>query len=238
MAPFLALLGVTLAWFLLPLLPALRELLRPSDIAPLKVVDRSAGKLGYFARNFRQYLDKVLPPEAGAGDYAAKLLDGTAFVRVSRRPEQLAGEGQVERRVVMLDSPQILPGKQTFLMEVYARAPLVSGPATNYRALYAEGDLTLGESNRVFRWLHAGGLLTIGDHSVLRGRVSSDSRVMLGTDVVFERAGFRSSPTGPPGSRRHPSMAPGRRGSRRPKPSRSETISGSKATWTFRREPG
>jgi len=189
MAPFLALLGVTLAWFLLPLLPALRELLRPSDIAPLKVVDRSAGKLGYFARNFRQYLDKVLPPEAGAGDYAAKLLDGTAFVRVSRRPEQLAGEGQVERRVVMLDSPQILPGKQTFLMEVYARAPLVSGPATNYRALYAEGDLTLGESNRVFRWLHAGGLLAVGDHSVLRGRVSSDSRVMLGTDVVFERAG-------------------------------------------------
>ena len=53
MLPFLALLGVTLAWLLLPMLPALRELMRPTDTAPLQVVDRSAGYVAYFARNFR-----------------------------------------------------------------------------------------------------------------------------------------------------------------------------------------
>ncbi len=189
MGPFLVLLGVTLLWFLLPLLPALSELLRPSDVAPLKVVDRSAGLISFFARNFRQYLEKVLPAEAGAGDYAAKLLDGTEFVRVTRRPDQLAAPGAAENRLVVLDAPLTLPGNQTFLMECYARGPLVSGPETNYRAVYAEHELTLGESNRVFRWTHAGGPLTVGAHSVLRGRVSSDSRVMLGPDVVFERMG-------------------------------------------------
>lgn len=202
MGPFLVLVGVTLLWFLLPLLPALSEMLRPSDVAPLKVVDRSAGFIGYFARNFRQYLDKVLPAEAGAGDYAAKLLDGTDFVRVTRRPEQLAGGGDAEKRLVVLDAPLTLPGNQTFLMELYAKGALVSGPETNYRAVYAEQELTLGESNRVFRWTHAGGLLTVGAHSVLRGRVSSDSRVMLGPDVVFERMGApviaHGSPHEPP----------------------------------------
>ncbi|MGQ0702317.1 MAG: hypothetical protein ACT4PM_04200 [Gemmatimonadales bacterium] len=205
MFPFLVLLGVTLLWFLLPLLPALRELLWPTDLAPLKVVDRSAGLISYFARNFRQYLDKVLPSEAGAGDYAARLLDGTEFVRVNRRADQLAASGQLEKRVVVLDAPLTLPGQQTFMMEVYARAPLVSGPETNYRAVYAEAELLLGESTRVFRWTHAGGPLGVGAHSVLRGRVSSDARVMLGSDVVFERMGApviahgaAREPPGPP----------------------------------------
>ena len=40
MLPFLGLLALATAWFLLPLVPALRELARPTDIAPLKVVDR------------------------------------------------------------------------------------------------------------------------------------------------------------------------------------------------------
>jgi hypothetical protein len=189
MMPVLGLFGFTLLWFLLPLLPALRELFRPQDLKPLEVTDRSAGRIGYFARNFRQYLDKVLPPEAGAGDYAAKLLDGTEFIRVNRHAERLAIQGKTENRVVVLDAPQTLPGDQTYVMEVYARAPLASGAETNYRAVYAETDLTLGEHNRVFRWAHAGGTLTVGAHSVLRGRVSSDTRVMMGADVVFERVG-------------------------------------------------
>ncbi|HLB55108.1 MAG TPA: polymer-forming cytoskeletal protein [Gemmatimonadales bacterium] len=205
MLAFLALVGVTLVWFLLPLLPALRELVRPTDIAPLKVVDRSAGLIVYFARNFRRYLDRVLPAEAGAGDYAAKLLDGTEFVRVNRRMEQLATDGKVEKRLVVLDAPLSLPGDQTFLMEVYARAPLVSGPETNYRAIYAERDLTLGENNRVFRWTHAGGPLTVGAHSILRGRVSSDTRVSFGADVVFERAG---APVIAHGEAREPPIRP------------------------------
>ncbi len=189
MGPLLFLLGLTLLWLLLPLLPALLELFRPRDTKPLEVSDRSVGKVSYFARNFRHYLDRVLPPEAGAGDYAAKLLDGTEFVRVNRRADQLAQQGKTENRVVVLDAPQRLPGDQTYTMEVYARAALASGAETNYRAVYGEQDLELGERNRVFRWAHAGGTLSVGPHSILRGRASANQRVMLDRDVVFERAG-------------------------------------------------
>ena len=191
MLPFLALLGLTLGWFLLPLLPALRELFRPSDIAPLKVVDRSTGNLAYFARNFRQYLEKALPVEAGVGDYAGRLLDGTEFIRVNRKPAVLGGEadGRTQNRIVIVDTPLTLEGGETFLMELYARAPLVGGPRAVFRAVYAERELVLGEGTQVFRWTHAGGKLMVGAHSVLRGRVSSDAAVSLAGDVVFERIG-------------------------------------------------
>ena len=191
MGPFLVLLAVTLAWFTLPLLPALLELLRPRDIAPLKVVDRSSGLVSFFARNFRQYLERTLPPEAGAGDYAGKLLDGTDFLRVNLRPASLeAGPGdRAHNRVVILDTPQRLPGGESFLMELYARAPLRGGPKSSFRAVYAEQELALGEGTQVFRWAHANGRLSVGAHSVLRGRISSDAAVTLAGDVVFERIG-------------------------------------------------
>ena len=190
MLPFLALLGVTLLWFALPLLPALRELLRPSDIAPLKVVDRSSGHVAYFARNFRQYLDRALPPEAGVGDYSGKLLDGTEFVRVNLHPGPLRdAEQRAHHRIVILDTPHTLEDGASYLMELYARAPLVGGGKSVYRALYAEGEVVLGEGSQVLRWAHAVGQLNVGAHSVLRGRVSSDVGVVLGGDVVFERIG-------------------------------------------------
>lgn len=194
MLPFLALLGVTLAWFLVPMLPALWELMRPTDTAPLQVVDRSSGYVAYFARNFRSYLEKqmaALPAEAQAGDYLGKLPDGTQFIRVHKSAEGLAHEADAgtQNHLVVLDTPLTLPGNEMFLMEVYARATLIGGPNAVYRAIYAERDLGLGESSKVLRWAHAGGTLGVSGHSVLRGRVTSDKRVVLGHNVVFERIG-------------------------------------------------
>jgi hypothetical protein len=186
----LALLALALLWFLLPLLPALRELRAPSDVAPLKVVDRSSGHVAYFARNFRQYLDKQLPAEAGVGDYAGNLLDGTPFIRVNHRADALApGAPGGEQRLVILDTPQALTGDGLFRMELFARAALEGAPGTAFRAVYAERELALGERSQVLRWTHAGGALSVGSHSVLRGRVSSDTAVSLASDVGFERIG-------------------------------------------------
>ncbi len=190
MLPFLALLGVTLLWFLLPLIPALRELYRPTDIAPLKVVDRSSGHVAYFARNFKQYLERALPVEAGAGDYSGRMLEGTEFMRVNLRPTAITeAEQRTHNRIVVFDTPLTLEGRETFLLEVYARAAMVFGPRTVFRAVYGEHDLALGEETQVLRWTHATGKLTVGAHSELRGRVSSDAAVQLGSDVGFDRIG-------------------------------------------------
>ena len=194
MLPFLALLGLTLLWLLLPLLPALRELARPTDVTPLKVVDRSSGYVAYFARNFRQYLDRqmaALPREAQAGDYVGKLPDGTQFVRVHKSPQGLTHEVEAgtQNRLVVVDGSMTLQDDETFLMEVYARAPMIGGAGSVYRAIYADRELGLGERSTVLRWAHAGGTLGVGSHSVLRGRITSDQAVVLGGNVVFERIG-------------------------------------------------
>jgi predicted acyltransferase (DUF342 family) len=192
--PFLALLGLTLLWLLLPLLPALRELARPTDVAPLKVVDRSSGYVAYFARNFRQYLDRqmaALPGEAQAGDYVGKLPDGTQFIRVHKSPQGLLHEVEAgtQNRLVVVDGSMKLEDNETFLMEVYARAPMIGGAGSVYRAIYADRELGLGERSTVLRWAHAGGTMGVGSHSVLRGRITSDQAVVLGGNVVFERIG-------------------------------------------------
>ena len=192
--PMLALFAAAVAWFLLPLLPALRELLRPTDLAALKVVDRSSGYVAYFARNFRNYLEKqtaLLPAEQQVGDFLGRLPDGTRLVRIHKAVTTLEREGKdgPEKRLVVVDVPLRLEGGETFLMELYARAPLTGGPEAVYRAVYAEKDLTLGEGSTVLRWAHAGGRLAVGRDSVLRGRISSDTGVELGPGVVFERIG-------------------------------------------------
>ena len=194
MLPFLALLGLTLLWLLLPLLPAFRELARPTDVAPLKVVDRSSGYVAYFARNFRQYLDRqmaALPGEAQVGDYVGKLPDGTQFIRVHKSPQGLTHEVETgtQNRLVVVDGAMTLQDDETFLMEVYARAPMIGGAGSVYRAIYADRELGLGERSTVLRWAHAGGTMGVGSHSVLRGRITSDHAVVLGGNVVFERIG-------------------------------------------------
>ena len=189
MLSFLVLLAVTLGWFLLPIIPAILELVRPTDVQPLQVVDRSAGEVDFFARNFRQYFEKQIAAHAAlpAGERPRDALpDGTRFIQV--RAASDAGTGN-EDRLVVVESQLALPGDETFLVELYARAPLTGGPRAVYRAIYGERELTLGEGSRVLRWAHAAGRFSVGAHSVLQGRISSDRIVSLGGGVIFERIG-------------------------------------------------
>lgn len=189
MLPFLALLLVTLAWFLLPMLPALRELLRPTDVQPLLVVDRSAGEVDFFARNFRQYLDRqmaAITAASGAPGQEGVFPDGTAY-RLVRTAAEAAGGS--DARLTVVERPLTLPGGENFLVELHARAPLTGGAGAVYRAVCAEANLTLGERSRVLRWAHAAGTLSAGPHCVLQGRISSDQAVSLGGGVSFERIG-------------------------------------------------
>jgi cytoskeletal protein CcmA (bactofilin family) len=194
MLAFLALLAVTVGWLLLPLIPGLRELFRPTDVTPLTVVDRSSGDVAYFAKNFRQYLDRQMAAYAAApeaDERHRKLPDGTSFVRVEHAEHALepASEERTQPSLVVADRPITLSGGETFLMEVFAREAFNGGPNAVYRALFGGRKIWLGEGTRVLRWVHAADRLVVGAHSVLRGRVSSDLGVSLGGGVVFERIG-------------------------------------------------
>lgn len=215
-APFLLLLAATAGWILLPLLPAIRELVAPTDAEPLNAVGHDAGDLTVFADGFRDYLLRQLPPAAllapaaagGSAGFAASgseeagapaappralvgaLGDGTPFVQLA---DDAAALREVEHhdgtipRVVIAARALTLPGGETFLLELLARDTFHGGAGAVYRAVLGEHDVSLGERSEVLRWVHAAGDLRVGSGSALHGRASAVGRLLLGPGVTFRR---------------------------------------------------
>lgn len=200
---FAIVLGVTALWVLLPLIPALRELMRPTDAEPLQAVGHDAGELPVFARGFRDYLARQLPAATIAGpalpasalpvtrsNGVAALSDGTSFVELDGASERLRevtrADGAVPH-VIVTTAPMTFPGGETFLLEVLARDTLTGGPGAVYRALLAERNASLGERTTVLRWVHAEGDLRVGADSTLYGRASAGGTMRLEAGVTFQR---------------------------------------------------
>jgi predicted acyltransferase (DUF342 family) len=190
---FVLLLIATMAWTILPLIPAIRELLWPTDATPLTQVGHDAGDLAIFADGFRRYLEReLLPATGGEGsqDVSQQLRDGTPILQLEGRPDLLkrvsAPDGTIGR-LVMTTQPITFPGRETFLYEVYARENFVGGPDAVYRALLTERDAELGARSQVLRWLHVEGNAVIGDDVDLEGRASCAGTMWLGSDVRFKR---------------------------------------------------
>lgn len=204
--PFLLLLAATAAWILLPVIPALRELLHPTDAEPLNAVGHDAGDLTVFADGFRDYLARQLPREGGAAASISSgagmtvattssgpsgtLGDGTPYVQLTGDAlalrEVALADGAVPR-LVIADGPLTLPGRETFLLEFLARGPLHGGPEAIYRALLGEGDVSLGDRSEVLRWVHAAGDLALGHGCIVHGRASALGHMLLAPGVTFTR---------------------------------------------------
>lgn len=190
---FALLLMLTVGWVLLPLIPAIRELLRPTDATPLTQVGQDAGDLAIFAQGFRRYLERELPSDEAASTVqalSAQLRDGTPLLQLNGEAEMLrrvaTPDGTIGR-LVLTTHPIALTGGETFLYEVYARERFIGGPDAAYRALLTERDAELGARSRVLRWLHVEGDAVIGDGVSLEGRASSGGTMWLGTGVSFRR---------------------------------------------------
>ena len=190
---FFLVLALTVAWVLLPLIPAIRELLWPTDAVPLNAVGHDAGALTVFAEGFREYLQRALPAGAassGAGPGA--LSDGTAYMQLADSDEPLQSVARSDGVIpclVMATAPLRTRGGETFLLEVLARRSWEGGPDAVYRALLAEQGATLGERSTVLRWLHVEGDLVVGRESVLDGRASATGVMFLESGVSFRRVG-------------------------------------------------
>lgn len=191
-AAFLLLTG---ALFALPLLPAIWELRRKSDAAPLNVIQQHAGEIRYFADSFRAYiqpLEPLLRECALSGHKASGVMpDGTEYLVLGSGNEAInlpLGEKDRLCPVLLLSASDLnISGDSTFSRDVYSRGRFVGGANNQYRALMADYELYLGQDSSVMRWIHAGGELNAGSGSKLYGRVSSDSRIRLGAGCSFLR---------------------------------------------------
>jgi len=196
----LGLLLVTVAWAALSLIPAFRELLRPTDVAPLTMVGRDNADIARFARHFREWVMAASPLAAGGGngpEGAGEIRSGPVpgpgqvlYVPASSDPEPLRSLPPSSRdQVVVLQGPAELEGGENFAQELWATAEFAGGRGATYRAILGERSVSLGPRSLVLRWLHSVGVLTVGDGSHLYGRTSSEREIHLGRSIGFDRLG-------------------------------------------------
>ena len=195
---FLILCFMAFGWLALPLLPALDELRRKTDVAPLRVVREYDGNIRYFARGFQQYVQAqlaALPADwqqrEAHNEYSNDVFaDGSEFcvVRGARFPlSEIESENRTVRKIVLTCAEIDLPSDVVFSLEVRADKLLRSGEKTVFRAILGESDLVLGDNNSVLRWLHCEGSGTVGRSSTLYGRASSETQLTLAEECEFQR---------------------------------------------------
>ncbi|MES2522133.1 MAG: polymer-forming cytoskeletal protein [Gemmatimonadota bacterium] len=180
---FAALMAATLAWIALPFMPALLELLRPRDAAPLDAVGTDSGGLTYFATSFteRMQAEGVLgatPP--------ARLADGRNLRLHSTRTPVAATTAE-QSDVFLLEDDTALPDGLRCSAECLSREDFNAGSGSNFRAVLGLRHVRLGSGTIVQRWVHAAGTLDVGAGSRLIGRATADDEIMLGADVQFDR---------------------------------------------------
>lgn len=193
---FILLVALAATWVLLPLLPALRELLRPTDVEPLTMVGRDNADIARFARNFRDYLRAQLEglttvPD-DRGEETGKLPDNTPFMRLARLSNEISRTSMppgAAGRLLVLDQSTVLDGGEQFRLEIWSREDFIGGPGAAYRAILGERNVELAERSVIVRWVHSVGPLVVGPRSHLYGRASSEQEVHLGAHVGFDRIG-------------------------------------------------
>jgi cytoskeletal protein CcmA (bactofilin family) len=190
-----SLLLLTSALFVLPLVPALRELQRKSDALPLSVIQHHAGEIRYFADSFRTYIKTLEPTlrECGSsGRRATGLMpDSTEYLALGCGDEALVLPLQEEDRLcsvlIAAATDLSLPPDSTFSKDIYSLGRFIGGANNSYRAVLAEKEVHLGKGSRVMRWVHAVGELRADPGCQLYGRISSDSRIRLTAGCSFLR---------------------------------------------------
>ena len=195
MAPVLLWLSCS-ALFLLPLVPAIKEWLRPTDAQPLNVVREHGGHISHFANSFQRFVNSQLRPileraSTGQAQVDEVLPDGTKVIALPSAStlqaiHQSTGDQETEA-LILAAGDLTLPGDHTFTGEVYVEGSLHSGSGLVLRAVLAKGDIHLGSEAYVLRWLHADGQLVAGENCKLYGRASASQRVTLSPGCFFTR---------------------------------------------------
>jgi len=185
-----------IAWAAVPLLPALIELRRRTDVKPLRVVRASDVDIRHFAHRFRVWVDGALgePIAACRANGAAvegALADGTRYaVLPDGAPPTLApaADGPASCLGVVIGCGRLsLPAGALFPFEVYAANSVEVGERTICRAILADGDLQLGRGCWSLRWLHARVALLAREDCALHGRASANISMRLEEGCRFER---------------------------------------------------
>jgi cytoskeletal protein CcmA (bactofilin family) len=178
---WLLLFTLTALLLLLPLLPAIHEALRATDLTPTMNDSAQALHPALQARHFAARLQAAVlagddemagAPIASVPPYGTWPLDAL---------ERRSGSSQ---RVWHAMGDAELPADFGFQSEVVSGGDLISAQKGIYRALFAGGLLRLAKRTIIKRWAHAHHL-EISPGCQLGGAVSADDRIHVRGDVMF-----------------------------------------------------
>ena len=180
---FALLLLATLAWIAIPFIPAVMELIRPRDAAPLNAVGQDSGKLTFFATSF---VERMTSEGLMGTSVPPRLSDGSA-VRIHNQVTPIVPtNAPITDVVVLMDDTPIVAGT-TVAAECLARRTFRGGANCTYRAILGQRDVQLGARSTVLRWVHANGRLDAAAGTQLMGRATSDREILLEAGVRFDR---------------------------------------------------
>jgi hypothetical protein len=188
--------GITIGLAFLPFLPSLREWRKKTDSEPLKVIRGAEVDIQHFEKGFRLYLEANLkniielcrstakPVEGVLGDKTGYLVvpDENWPIKTGANDKSRS----VERMIISCGDLN-LPPETTYPIEIYSGGLLEGGEKNIYRAVLAEKRIRLGRDSISLRWLHAGEVVRALSGSILYGRVSAGSAILLTEGCHFER---------------------------------------------------
>ena len=158
-------------------MPAIREWRRPTDATALRVLPDYNNDIDHFARRL-------------AADAAAALGSGPptgyeGFDMVTTPVQAMDWQG-ASRRLLARESISTVAAVRS-PQPLYVHGGLVAGPESAFTAVFAAGDLQLGDGSQVSDWAHAGRELSAGRGSALQRRASADVAIRLAAGGRFER---------------------------------------------------
>lgn len=176
--------------FLVPLIPALREIRQRVDANALPIAADGRMAPTYFAERFRDILRRRLSGPMSEVRAQGLPLNGTIdggedFCVLPHGA--LAMDVAAGDRMVIAAGDLDLGKDRHFLREVYAEGDLTAGDDVVVRATLVDGDTTFGAAACSLRWLHGARDVTFGPRANLQGRVSSGARLRVDEDSIFER---------------------------------------------------
>jgi hypothetical protein len=182
----LALLCVlTLLVMLLPLLPAIHEWIRPSDVVPLQIDERDALDPPFLANSFAARIDEALRENAShLGDSVLVRFVAPHATAALPLMEQEVAAGRSER-LWHITGDATLPAHMGFYAEVASSAMLKTAEHGVYRALWAAGTLQLTARTTVLRWAH-GLTVWVAEGCQLAGRLTAQERLGIAPGVTFK----------------------------------------------------
>jgi predicted acyltransferase (DUF342 family) len=186
----LALTSLTGVMLALPLTPALLEVRRRADAAPIPIQQHD-GEIANFARSFRRYIEPLLTELEACGNASviaeSTRPDGRGALLVGQSPFARQFEGTSNDPLVLFAARTVLTDDLIFGGDVYAADTLFAGKREIFRALLAEKDIFLGEGSQVLRWMHAEDSAYLERHCQSFGRLSAGHAIYMWPGCTFER---------------------------------------------------